>query len=224
MKTKLWITLGLALVLAVTGCRKCDPNDDRPEKTLNSSYMTSTADLADESDAEFQEVSLTGGTEESAFNISESGLPEMYRLEENSLNLRGIPNPADSNLRMRACLRKLNLTAGQLDTIKHISAGFAGCKREHMQRYMKTLGDILHKADAQRKENIALLRDGTITREQFENRMKELRRHIMGAVKEIKQKEAAAMRACTEKFLKAMKATLTEEQWRAFIACYGKRR
>lgn len=224
MKTKLWITLGLALVLAVTGCRKCDPNDDRPEKTLNSSYMTSSSDLAAESDEEFQVVNLIGGTEAAAFNISESGLPEMYRLEENSLNLRGIPNQADSNLRIRACLHKLNLTAGQLDTIKHIAANFASCKREHMQRYMKALGDILHKAEAQRHENLRLLKSDSITREQFELRMKELRRHLMGAVKEIKHKEAAAMRACTEKFLQAMRATLTDAQWRAFKACYGRRK
>lgn len=224
MRTYIWMTAALILATAVTGCKKCDPADDRNTNPLTQNTLYSDADLTAEVEAEFQESSFTGGTESESFAIENDGLPEVYRLSGTSLDLK---NPAlgnDSSLRIRACLHKLRLSRGQMDTVLHLNKRFADCKHELMRNYMTALSELMHKVEMQRRENLDLLHKGTITREEFETRMKALRAKMGEGMKLLKHKEAAGMKECLAHFMKGLKATLTEEQWKAFIGCYSRKR
>jgi len=64
--------------------------------------------------------------------------------------------------------------------------------------------------------------DGTITKEEFREKVTELKAAFKKELREMhfKEKLDDTLKVCLRKFFKALHETLSERQWNAFVECY----
>jgi hypothetical protein len=215
----------LMLVLA------CNRDKSQENPVVSNTTGTNSSLVTQVNDA-FLAVNITGGTETEPFSLINDGLPDEYQFEENALagngpatgtkDSIGAGGNGDPALRMRACLSKLNLTDDQKAAIKEANMTYSKCKGSTIARYMKMVNEIKIRFNNQRMALLAKMKSHEITKDQFARQMKELQGQFASAVRDLKQTEAGILKGCFEQFMSTIKSTLTDEQWAAFIACYGK--
>jgi molecular chaperone GrpE (heat shock protein) len=97
---------------------------------------------------------------------------------------------------------------------------FEECKSADIKAHREAYAKLLTRIENLRKEYAAQLKNGKITKAQFEAKMKELRSDFETSLKVIKASYAKRLNACYEKYMRALKEILTERQWKAFVDCY----
>lgn len=215
--TRKLIHLGLALSLAtmfvVTGCQK-----ESTTPAIDNSAKYDEALLVNDADNSYNEVAVAGGDENTDFSSDNEGLPEAYILVETDMDDAGYKR--GDLRRFFACLKKLTLTDTQVAMIRRDLHEYEGCKAMDIQHHREAYAKLILRINHARQELVTKLRNGTITKMQFEQGMKDLRADFVKSLHDIKASYAKTLRACHEKFIKALRNILTADQWKAFVDCY----
>lgn len=199
------------LLTTVTGCKK-------ETQTIDDSARYDAQVMIDDADNDYNEVVITEGSETSEFSAENEGLPEVYTLTEVDMDDAGYKRGLEK--RFFTCLKKLDLTDTQVARLRKALGAFEACKANDIKAHREAYAKLVIRIEAQRKEYLAQLKNGKITKAQFEVKMKELRADFEKSLKYIKVSFAKNLKACYEKFARAMKEILTDKQWRAFVNCY----
>ncbi len=215
MKRK-FIHIGLALALimmvAVTGCKK------ETATIADDSAKYDAQLIIDDADISYNAANVTEGGETTEFSAVNEGLPEAYTLIETDMDDAGFKRLEDK--RYFACLKKLNLSDTQVAQLRKALRAYEACKAADIVRHREAYAKLLLRIENSRKEYLAQLRNGVITKAQFEEKMKALRADFEQSLRYIKASFAKTLKACYEKFMRATKEILTERQWKAFVDCY----
>lgn len=214
MKRNLIYT-GLALVsfalLMVTGCKK-------ETTAVDNSAQYDAQLLISDADNAYNSSNVIEGSETTEFYAENEGLPEMYTITEEDMDSAGFKRSTEK--RFFVCLKKLDLTDSQAKKIRLHVRAFEECKSADIKAHREAYAKLLTRIENLRKEYLAQLKNGKITKAQFEAKMKELRSDFETSLKVIKASYAKRLNACYEKFMRALKEILTERQWKAFVDCY----
>lgn len=216
-----WMSAAAVAAVLLTACSK---EQNQPVSAVNSGSNDMAAAeitvLANQADNDFMNAEITGGTEESAFVISNDGLPDAYTVTEATADeINSLKRDGDA-AGIRKCLHALSLKEEQIVKIKRLFAAYEGCKHSVIVRHHLAQKELLVKYNRMHEELVKALRNGRITKEQFEAKVKELRKMFTAERTILAEKGRAALKSCYEKMLRGLNGILTERQWKAFINCY----
>lgn len=206
------IILGIALLINLASCKK---------ETATPTAPTTTEDLIsvlDQTDKNYQEVEVIDGNEEQEFSSQNEGLAESYLLVEQDMDNAGYKRTVER--RFISCIKKLDLTDAQVASLRLTLRQFEECKAADVRKHREAYELLRKRIENIRQEALAKLKRGDITKAQFEEKMQLLRKDFVESLRKIKMSYASNLRMCYEKFLRGIKATLTDRQWRAFMECY----
>lgn len=216
-KMKIWISAAMLAVISFTACKKDGSNAVTPSDNGQSQEISVMVNQADQS---FADPALYGGSESEEFYFDNDGLPDAYLIAESDLDgLTGVKREI-SPRRIIGCLAKLELTDTQIVQLRRVFKDYEGCKLSVVNRYNNAIAELIKKANASREELVKMLRDGKITKEQFEKRMQALRVDLVKQRNAMAEKARQALKECYTTFLRNTNGILTERQWKAFINCY----
>lgn len=210
---KIYTGMALAAIMlfAVTGCKK-----EAVVVEDNSKYEADA--MINDADNSYNDVVITEGGETTEFSAENEGLPEVYTLIEMDMDDAGFKRGLEK--RFLTCLKKLELTDSQAKRVRMAFRAFEECKANDIRLHREAYAKLLNRVEAQRKEYVAQLKNGKITKAQFEAKMKELREDFHTSLRYIKASFAKTLKACYDKFVRNLKGTLTDRQWKAFVDCY----
>ena len=214
MKRNLIYT-GMAIIaimaVTLTGCKK-------ETATTDDSAKYDAQLVIDDADNAYNNSNINEGSETSEFSAENEGLPEAYTIVETDMDDAGYKR---ANVkRLFVCLKKLDLTDSQIAKIRRYVRAYEACKAYDIQRHREAYAKLVIRVESLRKEYLAQLNNGKITKAQFAAKMKELRADFEQSLKAIKVSFAKNLKACYEKFMRSLKDILTDRQWRAFVDCY----
>lgn len=195
----------------ITGCKK-------EASTVDNSAQYDAQVLIDEADNSYNAENITDGTETTSFAADNEGLPEAYTIVETDMDDAGYKRAEVK--RFFACLLKLDLSDTQIARIRKNVRAYELCKAADIQNHREAYAKLVIRIENARKEYLAQLNNGKITKAQFEAKMKDLRADFVQSLKGIKATYAKSLRVCFDKFMRGMKEILTERQWKAFVDCY----
>lgn len=204
--------LGIALLINFASCKK---------ETATPTAPTTTEDLIsvlDQTDKNYQEVEVIDGNEEQEFSSQNEGLAESYLLVEQDMDNAGYKRTVER--RFISCIKKLDLTDAQVASLRLTLRQFEECKAADVKKHREAYELLRKRIENIRQEALAKLKRGDITKAQFEEKMQMLRKDFVESLRKIKMSYASNLRMCYEKFLRGIKTTLTERQWKAFMECY----
>ncbi len=214
MKKQLIYT-GIAIIaffaVAITGCKK-------ETTTTDTSAQYDALVMVDAADNSYNAVNVNEGSETTEFYAENEGMPEVYTLTETDMDDAGFKRGLEK--RFFTCLKKLDLTDTQAKQIRKALRGFEECKAGDIKAHREAYAKLLLRIENLRKEYLAQLKNGKITKAQFAAKMKDLRADFESNLKKIKEMYAKSLRVCHEKFMRALKEILTDRQWKAFVDCY----
>lgn len=206
---------GFALILlfTATGCKK-----EKVQQAIEDNTRYEVEAMMNDADESYNKAEFTEGDETTEFQAENEGLHEAYTLIETDMDDAGFKRGLEK--RFLSCLRKLNLSDTQVAQMRKAFRAYEECKANDVRLHREAYKKLHIRIEAKRKELIALLRDGKISRQQFEEKMKMLRADFHDSLREIKKKHAAHLKLCYEKFLRHLKSIMTDRQWKAFVDCY----
>jgi hypothetical protein len=122
------------------------------------------------------------------------------------------------------CIRGVKPDSAQARQIKAALNDYNDCKSSAIKRAGVIHRQLQAKYKGLVEDQRELLRDSTITKQQYKERITRLRFAFQKELKELhlKEKLGDALKACHEKFLRKLHGILSERQWKAFIACAKK--
>ena len=216
MKNLRKIYTGLALsaimLFAVTGCKK------ETVAVVEDNTRYEAEAMINDADASYNSAVFTEGGETTEFSAEYEGMPEAYTLVETDMDDAGFKRALDK--RFLACLKKLDLTDTQVMRTRKAFRAYEECKANDVRLHREAYAKLHLRIENLRKEYLAQLRNGKITKAEFEAKMKALRAEFETGLKYIKNSFAKNLKNCYDKFIRAMKEILTERQWKAFVDCY----
>lgn len=203
--------LGIALLINFASCKKetATPTTPTTEDLIS---------VLDQTDKNYQEVEVIDGNEDQEFSSQNEGLAESYILVEQDMDNAGYKRTVER--RFISCIKKLDLTDAQVASLRSTLRQFEGCKAADVKKHREAYELLRKRIENIRQEALAKLKRGDITKAQFEEKMQMLRKDFVESLRKIKMSYASNLRMCYEKFLRGIKATLTDRQWRAFMECY----
>lgn len=214
------ITVIMIVAVIFTGCRKELNQPVNPNSASSADFVLTDVDaLAVQADNDFVNSEITGGTESEEFAISNDGLPDAYCVTEATADINSLRRDVDG-AGIRKCLSELKLSDEQIAKIRRIFKGYEECKHSVIVRHRNISQELLKKYNSKRDELLKALRNGRITKAQFEAKMKELRKMYNAEREALNQKARAALKDCYTKMLRSLNGVLTERQWKAFVNCY----
>ncbi len=219
MKIKL-IHTGLALsaimMLAVVGCKK-QSEVITPAQDNSALYESQAVSIIDNADVKYNEVVVIGGSETDAFTAENDGLPEAYMMVETDMDDAGFKRTDDHYF---GCIKKLELKDTQIHMLRRAVHAYEECKAHDIAAHREAYAKMSARIENSRKELVTQLKNGKITKAQFEEGIAKLRKDFNDSLRYIKASFAKTLKACYDKFLHATKEILTEKQWKAFVECY----
>ena len=216
MKNKLMKTaFAFCAILAFTiiGCKK-NENIVTPSSTPTVEAQV----LIDEADVAYNEVQVSGGSETEEFSSPNEGLPEVYTFIETDMDDAGFKRGIERKFFM--CLKKLELGDTPVIKLRRALRAYEVCKAGDIKKHREAYVSLQTRTENVRKEYLAQLKNGKITKAQFEAKMKDLRALYEKSLKEIKVRYAKTLKACYDRFMKGVREILTDRQWKAFMECY----
>ncbi|MES2616749.1 MAG: hypothetical protein V4613_02660 [Bacteroidota bacterium] len=210
---KIGFVLTFVAMLALVSCNKSEVSPIAQNDDANYDAQL----IIDDADVAYNDATYAGGTEDQSFSAVYEGLPEAYTLEEMDMDNAGYKR---TDKRFFACLKKLNLTDTQILHVRMALKGYEACKAMDIKRHREAFAKLVIRVEAARKDYIMQLKGGKITRAQFDDLMQALRKDFHDSLKHIKASYAKTLKACYDKYMRAIKATLTDRQWKAFVDCY----
>jgi hypothetical protein len=211
---KIALTLSIALMLSIVGCKKETIKTTSNDLTGNQELEA----VITETDQKYNEVEVSDGGEDIEFYAENEGLPESYLLTEKDMDDAGFKRTVER--RFIHCIKKLELSDEQAQKLRMVLRGYEECKTNDIKKHREAYESLRNRVENIRKEYLAKLKRGDITREKFAEKMQFLRKDFVESLRKIKQSNAANLKMCYDKFIRGIKATLSERQWKAFIECY----
>jgi hypothetical protein len=211
------IILGIALLINFASCKK----ETVLKETVTPTAPTTNEDLIsmlDQTDKKYLEVEVTEGNEVQEFSSPNEGIVESYLLVEQDMDDAGYKRTVER--RFISCIKKLDLTDAQVASLRLTLRQFEECKAADVKKHREAYELLRKRIEKIRQEALAKLKRGDITKAQFEEKMQLLKKDFVESLRKIKMSYASNLRMCYEKFLRGIKATLTDRQWRAFMECY----
>lgn len=202
------------LAIAIIGCKKTETTV-APATTEN---VVEAQVMIDEADVAYNDIQVIGGSETEEFSSPNEGLIEVYTFVETDMDDAGFKRGLEK--RFFTCLKKLELGDTPVLKLRKALRAYEECKAADIKKHREAYAALQTRTENARKEYLAQLKNGKITKAQFEAKMKELRTKYENSLKEIKQSYARTLKACYDKFMRAVKEILTERQWKAFVSCY----
>lgn len=219
-KMKLMMALTIAITAFFSSCSKESPEITSNEAPAQEMSLPEVDAMVNQADDEFVNSEVQGGTEEEAFTIEYDGLPDAYQITESTADELNSGKRDGNARRFRACLGKLELDGDQIAKIRRIFKAYQDCKHDIIVRHASAMKALLIKYNDKRDALVKALRNGRITKEEFEKHMKALRIEFNKAKHELASKARVALKNCYIKMLRGLHSVLTERQWKAFVNCY----
>jgi DNA anti-recombination protein RmuC len=144
-------------------------------------------------------------------------------LDENG-NLSGRHSSGRDDIRNHSfmrCLRDLKLDSAQMRQLRMALKDYNDCNTSAIHRARAIHAKLAAKYKDLAAEQAQLLKDGKITKAEFQQRIERIRKAFQKELRELQLKEKvnAALKDCHAKFLRQLNGILTERQWNAFVAC-----
>ncbi len=161
---------------------------------------------------------LQPATIDQEMDIVSDGLPVELD-EENPTMMR---DSSGHRKDLMACLKDLDLSEGQKDSIRAISGRLHHCRKYHITAIRIINHTILSQANQERKILIAKFRRGEITRAELIRALHRLNHRTRYAFRHNpeKMRHMKALRQCFKNYLRALHHILNERQWDDFVSCY----
>lgn len=120
------------------------------------------------------------------------------------------------------CLRGLSLSEDQKAGIKQDLRVYKACTQQAIQRAKTIYHELREKYKVKYQRLWNAYQDGTLTKEEFLKKVTELKAAFKKELREMHYKEKLddALKVCLRKFFNALRETLSERQWNAFVECY----
>jgi len=210
------LVLSAIILFAAVGCKKQTETIALATDNAALFEAQSTA-IVDNADVTYNDAVILGGSEIDAFYAENDGLTEAYAMVETDMDKAGFKR---SDNHYFSCIKNLNLTDTQAMKLRGALRAYEECKAGDIKAHREAYAKLTLRIENARKELLAQLRNGKITKAQFEEGMVKLRKEFETGLRYIKASYAKTLRACYYKFMSATKEILTERQWKAFVECY----
>jgi hypothetical protein len=175
--------------------------------------------LINQANDQYTALNYTEGNDSMPYYATNDGMPELYTLTEADMDSAGYKRAFEEK-RFFTCLKHQTLTDSQEHMLRRALRAYELCKHADMVAHKEAYAKLLLKTENARKEYTAQLKNGTITKAQFEAKMKDLKASFETGLKLIKDTYAKRLGACCELFVRKVKEILTNDQWKAFLDCY----
>lgn len=161
---------------------------------------------------------LQVATIDQEMDIVSDGLP----LELDEENPTAMRDSTGHRKDLMACLKDLDLTSGQKDSIHAAATRFHHCRKYHITAIRIINHTILSQANQERKLLIAKFRRGEITKAELIRALQRLNHRTRYAFRHNPEKirHMIALRQCFKNYLRALHQILDENQWNMFMNCY----
>ena len=210
------LALSAIILFAAVGCKK-QTETIAPASDESALFEAQATAIVDDADVTYNDAVVAGGSETDAFFAENDGLPEAYVMVETDMDDAGFKRIDN---RFFACIKKLNLTDTQAMKLRRAVRAYEECKAADIKAHREAYAKLTLRIENARKELLAQLRNGKITKAQFEDGMVKLRKEFETGLRYIKASYAKTLKACYYKFMSATKEILTPRQWKAFVECY----
>ncbi|MEZ4805232.1 MAG: hypothetical protein R2852_07060 [Bacteroidia bacterium] len=218
-KLNIWIAAVAFAAVLFTACSKEETqiNTSPSASELSIPEIDVLSTIADE---EFINSEIDGGTEAEEFTVQNDGIPDAYQVSESSLDFNSNAKRGLHVDRFKACLSKLKLSSDQIMKLRHLYKEYQGCNASIIKRYKHALRQMQIKYNGKYHALVKALRNGRITKAEFEKHVKVLRAEFKRAKYNLAVKSRAALKTCYIKMLRGMHGVLNDRQWKAFVNCY----
>lgn len=216
------------ITLAITGCKKESTKattDENTEATKNANIEALIVQSEQDNDA--MEAYYNDATDD--ISIENDGMAADYAVEPQDIDAD--ESSMDANVKEREkvrgnsfihCLRKVELEKDQIRKIKSAIENYRDCKASATKRARAIYAELYGKYKGLAQEQTRLFKDGKITKDEYEARIKRIRLAFSKELRELQLKEKLheAFRNCYKTLLHDISGVLTERQWKAFVNCY----
>lgn len=206
-----------ALLLFLASCQNKEITKDLSQSAATIS--DAELDAIPAYDLELLEApALQVATIDQEMDIISDGLP----LELDEENPTAMRDSTGHRRDLMACLKDLDLTSGQKDSIHAAATRFHHCRKYHITAIRTINHTILSQANQERKLLIAKFRRGEITKEELIRALQRLNHRTRYAFRHNPEKvrHMIALRQCFKNYLRALHQILDENQWNMFMNCY----
>jgi hypothetical protein len=223
-KINIWLAFAVILTIAFSSCSKKESITPKTDNSVVNNEMVEQeiSVLNDQTDDEFENSELMGGTETEGFYLDNDGIPDAYQITESTADYILGSKRAGEARRFIACMKELNLSKDQIESLRKAFKIYEECHSSILVRHRLAIKSLLEKYNNKHAELVKALREGKITKRQFEERVQGLRKAFMQERHEINSKVRAALKECYAHLLKNINRILNERQWKAFVNCYRK--
>lgn len=218
---KVWMAAAAVTAMMITGCSK----EEIPSVQSPASSELSIPEidvLVNQTDEEFSAPELNGGTENEVFSSEYDGIPDAYQVDESTadnLSSNSVSGHATGK-RMRKCLSGLKLSNDQIAKLKRLFVSYHDCKSGIVKRHALAMRSLIAKYNEKHDMLVKALRNGRITKAEFEKHVKALRIEFKRSANQLAKSSRMALRNCYSKMLRGLHSILNERQWKAFVNCY----
>ncbi len=218
-KMNLWMAAVAVVAIFFASCSKDQSSNinSTPSSELSIPEIEVLASQADEA---FMNTEVQGGTESEAFIMESDGLPDAYQVTESTADEINSTKRDGNASRLKVCLSKLELDPDQIAKIRRLFRAYEDCKHSIIVRHGNALRELIKTYNGKREELVKALRNGRISKAEFEEKMKALRIEFNRHKNDLASKARAALKDCYTKMLRGLNGVMTERQWKAFVNCY----
>jgi len=210
----------IALLVFVASCSKEDKAISSVSPSSTELVLPEVDQLGVQADEAFINTEINGGTETEDFAITNDGIPDQYMVTASTADEITSTKRDGNARRMRACLSELELSGEQIAKIRRVFGNYEDCNKSIIHRHREVMKHLTDSMNVRLRYLVAALKNGRITREQFEVKVKELRSSFNTHRIAIAEKSRAALKECYTRMLRGLNQILTERQWKAFVICY----
>ena len=212
------------IALAITGCQK-------ELSSLNTTPATDIQALTAQTESENNAVEVLYNDASGEMTATNEGIAFDYLVTaedfDATANSMGANSSSTSNLvnhSFMRCLKDLKLDTAQVRKIRMALRDYNDCKTSAIHRARAIHAKLVAKYKDLAAEQAKLLKDGKITKAEYQARIERLRHAFEKELRELQLKDKVneALKDCHAKFLRHLNGILTDRQWKAFVDCYKK--
>ncbi len=220
-KMNLWLaSVAFAAIIFTSSCSKEQTQVSATPASAAELSIPEVDQLALQADEAFINTEINGGTENEEFSLSNDGIPDQYMVSESTADEINTTKRDGNARRLRACLKELELSGEQVAKIRIIFRNYEDCNKYVIGRYRNAMQELTVKMNDKLKLLVKAFRDGRITKEEFEAKVKSLRTEFQTLKNALAEKSRAALKECYTRLLRGLNQVMTERQWKAFVNCY----
>ncbi len=220
-KMNLWLaSVAFAAIIFTSSCSKEQTPVSATPASANELSIPEVDQLALQADEAFINTDIIGGSETEEFSLSNDGIPDQYMVSESTADEINTTKRDGNARRMRACLKELELSGEQIAKIRIIFRNYEDCNKYVIGRHRNAMQELTVKMNDKLKLLVKAFRDGRITKEEFEAKVKSLRAEFQTLKNALAEKSRSALKECYTRLLRGLNQVMTERQWKAFVNCY----